>query len=197
MVKQLNNMRFILALIFTINLVASTLHLATSTNPSRLNPILATDSASSEIAGYIFNGLVKYDKNNVEIIGDLAESFSFEDEKTVIFKLRKNVYWHDGVKFSAEDVVFTYETIISPKISTPYSSGFRFVKSVEALDEFTVKVTYKQPYFKALETWSMGILPKHVLKNEENLITYKKVAYKFLYLEVIIIALISMWMWML
>jgi len=166
-------MRFIFVLVVAINLYASTLHLATSTNPSRLNPILATDSGSSEIAGYIFNGLVKYDKNNVEIIGDLAESFYFENETTVIFKLRKNVYWHDGVKFSADDVVFTYETIISPKISTPYSSGFRFVKSVKALDKYTLKVVYKHPYFKALETWSMGILPKHILKNEKNLMSSK------------------------
>ncbi len=166
-------MRFILLILFSINLFSSTLHLATSTNPSRLNPILATDSSSSEIANYIFNGLVKYDKNNVEIIGDLAREFYFENETTVVFKLRENVLWHDGEKFSAEDVVFTYETITSDKISTPYSAGFRFVKSVIALDELTVRVVYKQPYFKALETWSMGILPKHILKDDKNLMSSK------------------------
>jgi len=87
-------------------LSASTLHLATSSNPSRLNPILATDSSSSEIADFIFNGLVKYDKDSATIIGDLAEEFYFEDDKTLIFKLKKNVTWHDGAKFSAQDVFF-------------------------------------------------------------------------------------------
>ena len=157
--------------LFLVQIQASTLHLATSANPSRLNPILATDSSSSEIAGFIFNGLVKYDKDNSTIIGDLASSFHFKDDKTLIFKLKKNVEWHDGEKFTAKDVVFTYKTLISPKISSPYSAGFRFVKDVIAIDEYTVQVEYKQAYFKALETWMMGILPQHILKDEQNLMS--------------------------
>ena len=162
-------MHYFLLLFLSINLFSSTLHLATSTNPSRLNPILATDSGSAEITGFLFNGLVKYEKDSSTIIGDLAKEFYYEDDKTLIFKLRKNVFWHDGEKFTAKDVVFTYEVLISPTISSPYSASFRFVKSVEALDEFTIKVQYKKPYFKALETWMMGILPEHILKDEKNL----------------------------
>ena len=162
-------MKLLALLVFSFNLFATTLHLATSANPSRLNPILATDSSSSEIAGFIFNGLVKYDKDNATIIGDLASSFYFKDDKTLIFKLKKNVTWHDGESFDAKDVVFTYKVLISTKISSPYSAGFRFVKDVKALDDYTVEVTYKQVYFKALETWMMGILPKHILKDEQNL----------------------------
>ena len=156
-----------------MGLYASTLHLATSTNPSRLNPILATDSSSSEIAGFIFNGLVKYDKDSKEIIGDLAEKFYYKDDTTLIFELKKNVKWHDGVPFGAKDVLFTYQTLISDKIASPYSAGFRFVESVKILDEYTVEVKYKQAYFKALETWMMGILPEHILKNEKNLMSSK------------------------
>lgn len=162
-------LRYIVLLFLYINLFSSTLHLATSTNPSRLNPILATDSSSSEISGFLFNALVKYDKDAKEIIGDLAEEFYFEDNKTLIFKLRKNVKWHDNTLFSADDVVFTYEVLTSSKISSPYSAPFRFVHSVEAIDRYTLKVIYKEPYFKALEIWMMGILPKHILKDEKNL----------------------------
>jgi len=161
--------RVLLFLFLSLNIYASTLHLATSANPSRLNPILATDSSSSEIAGYIFNGLVKYDKDSSTIIGELAEKFYFENNTTLVFELRKDVTWHDGKKFSAKDVVFTYNTLISPKIVSPYSAGFRFVDSVSATDDYTIKVVYKQAYFKALETWMMGILPEHLLKAEENL----------------------------
>ncbi len=153
--------------------MASTLHLATATNPARLNPLLATDSSSSEIADFLFNGLVKYDKDAKEIVGDLAEKFYFKDDKTLIFKLRKGVKWHDGEEFSAEDVLFTYETLISDKIATPYSAGFQFVKSVEILDRYSVQVNYKEPYFKALENWMMGMLPNHILKDEKNLMTSK------------------------
>jgi len=164
-------LRVLLAFLISLNLYASTLQLATSANPSRLNPLLATDSSSSEISGFIFNGLVKYDKDNATIIGDLASKFYFIDNKTLIFELKKNVTWQDGEKFTAKDVLFTYQTLISPKISSPYSAGFRFVKEVNILDEYKVEVVYKKAYFKALETWMMGIVPKHLLENEKNLMS--------------------------
>jgi len=156
-------------LLLLTGLFSSTLQLATSANPSRLNPLLATDSSSSEITGFLFNGLVKYDKDNKEIIGDLAESFYFKDETTLIFKLKKGVKWHDGRPFSAKDVLFTYKTLTSDAVVSPYAAGFRFVKDVKVLDAYSVEVDYKKPYFKALETWMMGILPEHILKDEKNL----------------------------
>ncbi len=152
-------------------LFSSTLYLSTSSNPSRINPLLATDSASSEIASYLFNGLVKYDTNLSNIVGDLAQSYEFIDDVTLLFHLRKNVFWHDGVKFSAQDVAFTYKTLLSKNIATPYSSDFRFVKDVVVIDDYTLKVLYSKPYFKALEIWMMGILPKHILKDEKNLMS--------------------------
>ncbi len=151
--------------------MASTLHLSTSSNPSRINPILATDSASSEISNYIFNGLVKYDKDAQNIIGDLAEKFYFEDNVTLIFEIKSGVKWQDGEPFSAKDVLFTYELINSPQVVSPYTSTFRMVKSVEVIDDLTVKVTYKEPYFKALELWMSGILPQHLLKDEKNIMS--------------------------
>ena len=167
-----STMRF-LFLILSLALwsFASTLHLATSANPSRLNPILATDSSSSEIAGFIFNGLLKYDKDSSTIIGDLAENFYYESNTSVIFELRKNVSWHDGEKFTAKDVLFTYETLVSPKISSPYSANFRFVKEVIIIDDYKLRVIYTKPYFKALETWMMGILPEHILSSVDNLMS--------------------------
>lgn len=150
-------------------LVASTLHLATSANPSRLNPLLATDSSSGEIAGFIFNGLLKYDKDNQEIIPDLAQDFHFKNNTTLIFHLKHGVKWQDGAPFTAKDVLFTYKTLTSKKVISPYSSGFRFVKKVKIIDDYTIKVIYSKPYFKALETWMMGIIPYHLLKDENNI----------------------------
>ena len=159
---------FILSFLL-LSLQASILQLATSANPSRLNPLLATDSSSSEITGFLFNGLVKYDKDNKEIIGDLAEKFYFKDDTTLIFELKKGVKWHDGKPFSAKDVLFTYKTLTSDAVVSPYAAGFRFVKDVKVIDAYTIEVDYKKPYFKALETWMMGILPEHILKDEKNL----------------------------
>ncbi|MEN6467079.1 MAG: ABC transporter substrate-binding protein, partial [Syntrophaceae bacterium] len=76
---------------------------------SNLIPLLSSDSASHSIAGMIFNGLVKYDRN-IQVVGDLAESWDISKNGLVItFHLRKNVRWHDGRPFTAEDVLYTYK----------------------------------------------------------------------------------------
>ena len=151
-------------------LSASTLNLSMSSSPSRLNPILANDSAISEISDWLFNGLFKYDKDGNHTV-DLAQSYKFETPTKLIIKLKENVLWHDGVKFTSKDVVFTYEKIIDPKVFNSIKSNFQEVQSVKAIDDFTLEIIYKQPYFKAIETWMVGILPYHLLKDEENLMT--------------------------
>ena len=95
---------------------------------SNLIPILASDSSSHDIAGYIYNGLVKLDKD-LNIVGDLAESWEIsKDNLTITFHLRKDVKWHDGTPFTARDVMYTYKVIIDPKTPTPYSGDFKEVK---------------------------------------------------------------------
>ncbi len=131
----------------------------------RLIPMLASDSASGDISGWIFNGLVKYDKN-LNLVGDLAESFTASpDCRKVTFKLRKGVKWQDGPEFTAADVLFTYQKAIDPKVATPYSGDFERVEKIEASDPFTIHVTYKEPFAPGLASWGMGIIPKHLLEN--------------------------------
>jgi peptide/nickel transport system substrate-binding protein len=133
----------------------------------RLLPLLASDSASGEISGLIYNGLTKYDKD-IRVKGDLAESWDISpDGLQITFNLRKGVKWHDGVEFTADDVLFTYRTVIDPKIPTPYSSNYGPVEKVEILDKYTVRVSYKEPYAPALESWGMGIIPKHILDGKD------------------------------
>ena len=132
-----------------------------------LVPILASDSASSDICGMVFNGLVKYDKN-INIVGDLAESWDILDAGLVIiFHLRKNVKWHDSYPFTAKDVEFTYKKLIDPAVKTPYGGDFERIKKLEVLDDYTVKVTYKEPFSPGLSSWGMWIMPEHILRNED------------------------------
>ncbi len=159
--------KLILFLLLSSLIFATTLERSISSSPNRVNPLLATDSASGEIAGWIFNGLVKFNKD-AKIVGDLAKSWKFENNTTLIFTLRDNIKWHDGVKFSAKDVIYTYNLLNSKKITTPYSSDFKEVKDVKFIDNTHLKVTYKKPYFKALTIWMMGILPKHLWEKEKN-----------------------------
>ncbi len=97
---------FILNLIFLISLSASTLNLSMNSSPSRLNPILANDSASSQISDWLFNGLFKYDKDG-NITTELASSYEFLTPTKLIVKLKNNVLWHDKVKLTSKDVIFS------------------------------------------------------------------------------------------
>ncbi len=145
----------------------NTITVASLADAKRLTPLLASDSASGQISGWVFNGLTKYDKD-IKITGDLAESWDISpDGLKIKFYLRKGVKWHDGVEFTSDDVIFTYKTTINPKVATPYSSNYGPVKKVEAIDRYTVLVTYSEPYAPALESWGMGIIPKHLLEGKD------------------------------
>jgi peptide/nickel transport system substrate-binding protein len=134
---------------------------------SNLIPLLATDSTSHEIAGMVFNGLVKYDKD-INVVGDLAESWEISKDGLVItFRLRRGVRWHDGCPFTAGDVLYTYQVTIDPKTPTAYAGDFLKVKKAEVLDDHTFRATYDKPFAPALMSWSVGILPKHLLAGKE------------------------------
>ncbi|MGZ3592071.1 MAG: ABC transporter substrate-binding protein, partial [Thermodesulfobacteriota bacterium] len=136
---------------------------------SYLNPILAQDSASSEINGFVFNGLIKYDRNLQNFVGELAESWKIKEgpEPEITFFLRKGIHWHDGEEFTAEDVKFTYDKIMDEKTNTVRRSDYELVKKAEVLNPYTFKVTYRQPFSPGLGTWSMGIIPKHLLEKQD------------------------------
>ncbi|GAB6082093.1 peptide-binding protein [Desulfuromonas carbonis] len=134
---------------------------------SNLLPVLASDASSSEIAGMIYNGLVRYDKD-LRLEGELAESWEVSADNLVItFHLRPGVKWHDGAPFSAEDVLFTYQTYIDPAVPTAYAENYKQVDKVEVLDPLTLRVSYKKPLAKALISWAVGIMPKHLLAGQD------------------------------
>ena len=129
-----------------------------------LIPNITTDGASHEVGGLIYDGLVRQDKDyNWE--PQMAESWQFsKDCLTLTFKLRKNVKWHDGKPFTGDDVLFTYKTMMNPKTPTAYKNDFEPIKDVQVPDPYTVRVTYSQPFAKALMGWGQTILPKHLLE---------------------------------
>lgn len=133
----------------------------------RLNPVVANDSASGTVNDQIFNGLVKYDKN-IQLVGDLAERWTVTNHgKAITFYLRKGVRWHDGVEFTAEDCLFTYRKFVDPNVATPYSSSYMDIKKAEVVDKYTFRVTYKEPFSPALESWAAGMIPKHLLEDKD------------------------------
>ncbi len=134
---------------------------------STLIPILATDASSHAVAGQVYNGLVKYDKN-LNITSDLAQSYDISpDGLTITFHLRRGVKWHDGAPFTARDVLYTYRVTVDPKTPTAYAEDFKQVKNISAPDEYTIKVEYGIPFAPALASWGMNILPAHLLEGQD------------------------------
>jgi peptide/nickel transport system substrate-binding protein len=131
-------------------------------------PLLVTDTASFKVTSLMYNGLVKYDGDFKKLVPDLAETWVIpRDGRTITFRLRKGVKWHDDAPFTSKDVLFTYQRMVDPKTKSPYSASYKQVKKAEAPDDYTFKVTYSKPFAPALASWTMAILPKHLYKGQD------------------------------
>ena len=136
--------------------------------PSVLIPMLASDSASHDVSGLCYNGLVKYD-TDLTVIGDLAKSWVVSpDGLAITFHLRPDVHWEDGAPFTARDVEFGFKTITNPETPTAYAEDFRQVVKFEIIDLLTFRVTYEKPFAPALTSWgNMTVLPSHLLAGKD------------------------------
>jgi peptide/nickel transport system substrate-binding protein len=141
--------------------------------PSNLIAMIAGDSASSAIAGNIFNSLIKYDEK-LNHAPELAKKWVISpDQKTITFTLKDNLVWADGTPLTSEDVLFTWKLVTDPNTRTPYASDYLLVKKATTPDKNTFEVTYEETYAPAIDTWaSLHILPKHLLKDEDINNTY-------------------------
>tara|TARA_Y100000022_G_scaffold200651_1_gene217179 strand:+ start:108224 stop:109852 length:1629 start_codon:yes stop_codon:yes gene_type:complete len=141
--------------------------------PNNLIAMIAGDSASSAIAGQIFNSLLKYDEN-LGFEGDLADSWTISDDyKKITFNLKQDIKWADDEPFTCEDVLFTWKKVTDPDTRTPYGSDYQLVSSASCANNHIFIAEYDEPYAPALETWaSLHILPEHLLKDENVNDTY-------------------------
>jgi len=134
--------------------------------PATLNPITATDAYEGTVNnGKIYQTLIERNNESLKLDPLLAESWEIsEDKLKYTFKIKEGIKWHDGTPFTSEDVVFSYKTIMNPKVDTPQlRSYFQEIKDVKAIDDLTVEFTYARPYFLALEfCGGMPIVPKHI-----------------------------------
>lgn len=137
--------------------------------PATLNPITATDASESTINGSkIYETLIERNDETLELEPLLSESWEISEDKLKYrFKLRENVRWHDGTPFTSADVVFSYKSIMNPKVDAPHlRSYYQEILDVKAIGDYEVEFTYARPYFLALEfCGGMPIVPKHLFEN--------------------------------
>jgi ABC-type transport system substrate-binding protein len=99
---------------------------------------------------------------------DVAETFPVLNEPEIVFHLREGVRWHDGKPFTARDVEFTYKALLDEGIASPRRSDYELVRELQVVDDYTVRVIYRKPYAPCLLSWSMGILPRHILEGHDS-----------------------------
>jgi len=113
--------------------------------------------------------LFKYDANG-RTIPDLAESYELsEDKLTYTIHLKQNIHWHDGEAFSADDIIFTINSISNPAYKSPLRGSWQGIET-NKIDDLTIEFKIKNPYVGFLNDLTFGILPKHLWEsvNPEN-----------------------------
>lgn len=133
-------------------------------SPTLFNPYFSTDTASSDIEGFIYNGLVTVDLE-LNVVNDLAEDIqASEDGLEYTVKLKQGVKFHDGEEMTADDVVFSYGLMKNPDVVSERKSNFESMEKVEKIDDYTVKFTLNKVDVTFYPTTlSYSVLPEHIL----------------------------------
>lgn len=134
-------------------------------SPLHINPLLATfNEPDKDLASLVFSGLTRINGNG-EPLPDLARDWTISPNGLAYtFRLRGGVTWHDGTPFTAEDVLFTIQTI--QKTDFPGSpdlvEAWKGVRA-EKLDDLTIRFTLQEPSGPFLAQTALGIVPAFIL----------------------------------
>jgi peptide/nickel transport system substrate-binding protein len=154
-----------------------TLRVAVGTTPNSLNPLTLTQSSEVLITSMIFDGLVSatLDGKIVPVLAAVVPTSAnggiSRDGRTITYKLRRGIKWHDGTPFSSRDVIFTQRAALNPNNNIPSRDPYRSVSRIDAPDDATVVVHLAKPYAPFVVEWFAdgGILPAHLLASHPNI----------------------------
>ncbi len=136
--------------------------------PSFINPLLSQNNeVDAAISNIIYSGLLKNDKDG-QLINNLADRYEIsQDSKEYTFYIKKGIKWHDDLELTANDIIFTINTLRDPLFKSSLRQDWQGVK-VEKIDDYTIKFVLENPYFGFLENLTLGILPEHIWKNVDH-----------------------------
>jgi peptide/nickel transport system substrate-binding protein len=142
--------------------------------PTHLNGHFGTGTKDQDAARPVYEPLCSFDPDG-NFVPVLAAEVPTQrngglskDAKTVTWRLKKGVQWHDGKPFTADDVIFTWEYAADPTTAAVTVTSYRDIDKIERVDDHTVKVIFKEPrafWYDAFFGVRGYILPKHLLKD--------------------------------
>lgn len=133
-------------------------------NLKTLTPLVSSDAYASEVQGYVLESLLTRDPETLEWVGLIAKDWQVSpDGLTITFRLRDDVTFADGKPLTADDVVFTFDFMMTEAIQAPRERAYlEKIRSVTETGPNEVVFHYKEPYFEALElAGTIGILARH------------------------------------
>lgn len=153
----------IIIFFFTVNSFADrsndTLRFATKQACATVDPYYEAHRESVLFTGMmIWDTLIYRDPETGEYKPLLAKSWTWVDNKTIDFELRKDVKFHDGIPFTAEDVVYTFNYVSDPKSKVSTQSNVNWIKNAEMLDKYRVRLNLVKPFPAAIE-YLANLLP--------------------------------------
>ena len=127
-------------------------------NPLQLDPRFSTDANSVRIGNLIYNSLLRYDERS-QLQPELAENWRMIDDRTYLFNLRQGVMFHDGKRFTAADVKYTYESILDPRSFSPKRGLLRPLESIDQVGSHQLRFRLRAPHAPFIEQFTIGIVP--------------------------------------
>ncbi len=142
-----------------------TLVIGINGEPDALNPLVALTSYGRDVIGMVFSRLATINPDLVTFTPELARAWYFSDDSlSLTFVLRTDVFWHDGNRFTAEDVSFTYRMQTDPDIAWDGYSFKENISLVEVVDDSTVCYHFRELTPTLLMDATEGyIVPEHIL----------------------------------
>lgn len=139
----------------------SRLRLGLDVDAGTLDPRLAQDTSAFRLRELLYNGLV-YIQSDYSPAPDIAESWENPDDQTWIFHLKEGIQFHNGEELTAEDVKYTYDTILDETFNSPSRAFYAPIQNIEVVDEYTIRFELNEPYGPFLSYMDMGIVPRAV-----------------------------------
>lgn len=137
-----------------------TLTVVLSADPANLDPNDSDSQTHYQATRNIYETLFVYD-DNYNIAPWLCESYTYQDDETIILNLRKGVKFHNGDEFKAKDVYFTIKRVIDNKLAAMVEFSNIDIEKCEIIDDFTFKLVTKGPIatqIPLLENPAAGIM---------------------------------------
>jgi peptide/nickel transport system substrate-binding protein len=128
-----------------------TLNAAFALEPEALDTYKIAGREGLILARHIYDGLLYKDLDTGEIKPALAKAWRFVDPTTMEFDLREGVTFHNGAKFTADDVVYTLTTVLDPAYGTRFRIAVDWIDKVEKVSDFQVRIKMAKPFAGAVE----------------------------------------------